>query len=134
MLTSIIIAALASSLLTGGVMYSIDKRSKSSDQNTAEIINAVASVKSEVAEAQLITTKNLTNTDLLKVPCSSEYIVAHDDLLCREMFCRLQARGLDEGSSAQECEQISNIKNSLIIFKTCDGLDNACVGIFTTRK
>lgn len=138
MLTTVLIAALAGGLITGGAMYAIDKRNNSENENTVEIINAIASVKSEVAESQLITTTNLTNTDLLKEPCSSEYIAKNGDLLCREMFCRLQARGLDSSASQGECEQISNVQNSLIILKSCDGKDagayQACIQVFNQRK
>jgi hypothetical protein len=133
-----LISLLFGSIITGGTMYAIDKRNSADNQNTAEIINAIASVKSEVAEAQLVTTTNLTNTDLLKEPCSATYISAHGDLLCREMFCRLQARGLDSSASQGECEQISNVKNSLIILDSCSAKEGpayqACVQIFTTRK
>ena len=133
-----LISLLFGSIITGGTMYAIDKRNSADNQNTAEIINAIASVKSEVAEAKLVTTTNLTNTDLLKEPCSATYISAHGDLLCREMFCRLQARGLDSSASQGECEQISNVKNSLIILDSCSAKEGpayqACVQIFTTRK
>ena len=138
MLTAILISALAGGLLTGGIMYGIEKKNSNSNENTVEIINAISQVKSEVAESQLITTTNLTNTDLLKEPCSSEYISNHGDLLCREMFCRLQTRGLDAAASQGECEEISNIRNSLIILDACGEKDagsyQACVQIFNTRK
>jgi len=138
MLTTIIISVLAGGLVTGGTMYAIEKRNQREDQNVSEIIESVAQLKSDVAKSQLVTTTNLTNTDLLKEPCSSEYIAKQGDLLCREMFCRLQARGLDSSASQGECEEISNVKNSLIILESCDGKDSgayqACIQVFTTRK
>ena len=138
MLTTIIISVLAGGLITGGTMYAIEKRNTKDNTNTVEIIDAIAQVKSEVAESQLVSTTNLTNTDLLKEPCSTEYISNHGDLLCREMFCRLQTRGLDAAASQGECEQISNVKNSLIILEACEdkeaGAYQACVQIFTQRK
>jgi hypothetical protein len=138
MVTTIIISVLAGGLVTGGTMYAIEKRNEQQDSNAVEIIDAITSLKSDVAQAQLVTTTNLTNTDLLKEPCSTEYISQNGDLLCREMFCRLQARGLDSSASQGECEQISNVKNSLIILEACDGKDagayQACVQIFTQRK
>ena len=138
MLTAIIISVLAGGLVTGGTMYAIEKRNQREDQNVSEIIESVAQLKSDVAKSQLVTTTNLTNTDLLKEPCSSEYITKQGDLLCREMFCRLQARGLDSSASQGECEEISNVKNSLIILESCDGKDSgayqACIQVFTTRK
>ena len=138
MLTTIIISALAGGLLTGGIMYGVEKRNQKNNEDTVEIIDAIANIKSEVAQSQLVTTTNLTNTDLLKEPCSTEYISNNGDLLCREMFCRLQARGLDSAASQGECEQISNVKNSLIILEACEdkeaGAYQACVQIFTQRK
>ena len=101
-------------------------------------MSAVSQIKSELAEAQLEATKNLTDTDLLEIPCSQEYIDKNTDLLCREMFCRLQSRGLDSASSQSECEEISNIQNSLKILDACKDLEEgayrACVGVFNQRK
>ena len=139
MVTTIIISALAGGLLTGGIMYGIEKRNQQDNENTVEIIDAIANVKSEVAQSQLVTTTNLTNKGLLKEPCSSQYISDHGDLLCREMFCRLQARGLDSSASQGECEQISNVKNSLIILEACHdrqdaGAYQACIQVFNQRK
>jgi hypothetical protein len=139
MLTTIIISVLAGGLVTGGTMYAIEKRNTKDNENTVEIIDAIANVKSEVAQSQLVSTTNLTNTDLLKEPCSKEYIADNGDLLCREMFCRLQARGLDSSASQGECEQISNVKNSLIILEACHdredaGAYQACIQVFNQRK
>lgn len=138
MITTILISALAGGLLTGGVMYGIEKRNSKNNEDTVEIIDAISQVKSEVAQSQLITTKNLTDTELLKEPCSTKYIEHQGDLLCREMFCRLQSRGLDAAASQGECEEISNIRNSLIILDACGEKDagayQACVQIFNTRK
>jgi hypothetical protein len=138
MITTIVISALAGGLLTGGVMYGIDKRNSKNNESTVEIIDAISQIRSEVAQAQLVTTENLTDTSLLKEPCSTEYIEQQGDLLCREMFCRLQTRGLDAAASQGECEQISNVRNSLIILEACGEKDagayQACTQIFNTRK
>ena len=139
MLTTILIAGLAGGLITGGTMYAIEKRNQKDNENASEIINAISKLDTSIAESQLVTTTNLTNTDLLKEPCSSDYIAKNGDLLCREMFCRLQARGLDSSASQGECEQISNVQNSLIILEACHdkedaGAYQACIQIFTQRK
>ena len=139
MLTTILIAGLAGGLITGGTMYAIEKRNQKDNENASEIINAISNLDTSIAESQLVTTTNLTNTDLLKEPCSSDYIAKNGDLLCREMFCRLQARGLDSSASQGECEQISNVQNSLIILEACHdkedaGAYQACIQIFTQRK
>ena len=138
-LSIILIAALSGSLVTGGTIWGIQSNRAKNAQANAEVIRAIGEIKSEVAEAQLVTTVNLTSTDLLKVPCSAEFIKEHkSDLLCREMFCRLQSRGLDAAASQSECEEISNMQNSILILESCDGKDEgayrACISVFSTRK
>ena len=66
----------------------------------------------EVAKGQVEVQKQLIDLDLLVVPCSSEYVTANNDLLCREMFCRMQQRGIDAQTSQQDCSEISNIANT----------------------
>lgn len=140
-----IVCALGGSIVTGGTIWAIAENSRKKEQTTqaiveaqSNIVSAVSQIKSELAEAQLEATKNLTDTDLLEIPCSQEYIDKNSDLLCREMFCRLQSRGLDSASSQAECEEISNIQNSLKILDACKDLDEgayrACVGVFNQRK
>ena len=80
--------------------------------------------------------ENLTEPDLLKVPCSSEFIEQNTDLLCREMFCRMTTRGVDSKTSGGECEQISNIQNKSVILEECSKLGDAykqCVDLFDRR-
>ena len=134
-----VILFLSGGAVTGGSIWAIQSRNQQQSAEYVNLISEIGKIKSEVAEAQLVTTVNLTNTDLLKVPCSAEYIKEHkSDLLCREMFCRLQSRGLDEGASAVECEEISNLANSLIILDSCKDLEEgayrACLSVFTSRK
>ena len=82
----------------------------------------------------------MTDVSLLEVPCSVAYIEKAEtgDLLCREMYCLLQNRGLDSSTSQAQCEEISNLKNSLIILDACKGLEpdpyRACLQIFSQRK
>ena len=80
--------------------------------------------------------ENLTEPDLLKVPCSAEFIATNTDLLCREMFCRMTTRGIDSKTSGGECEQISNIQNKSVILAECSKLGegyNECVDLFDRR-
>lgn len=81
--------------------------------------------------------EKLTDIDLLKIPCSSEYIKDNGDLLCREMFCLMQTRGIDAKVSGSDCSAISNVQNTLVILETCtgeDGLDDKCIQIYRERK
>ena len=65
----------------------------------------------------------LADIDLVQVPCSTEFIDANGDLLCRELFCRMQQRGIDAQTSSADCAAISNINNSIKIIKL---IENAC--------
>ena len=62
--------------------------------------------------------KQLTSTDLLAVSCSEAWMKENTDMLCREMFCRLQTREGD-GASQTECEEINNIANTFFIIEQC---------------
>lgn len=80
--------------------------------------------------------ENLTEPDLLKVPCSSEFIESNGDLLCREMFCRMTTRGIDSKTSGGECERISNISDKQLILRECSKLGEGykeCVNLFDRR-
>tara|TARA_A100001515_G_scaffold145040_1_gene151501 strand:+ start:2515 stop:2892 length:378 start_codon:yes stop_codon:yes gene_type:complete len=81
--------------------------------------------------------EKLTSIDLLKIPCSSDYIQEHGDLLCREMFCLMQTRGVDSKVSGSDCSAISNVQNTLVILETCtgeEGLSDKCIQIYRERK
>lgn len=68
--------------------------------------------------------EQLADIDLVKVPCSAEYIKENSDLLCRELFCRMQQRGIDSKTSTVDCTGISNMNNSLkfieVIKQNCE--------------
>lgn len=105
-------------------------------QNQGEVIKDLAEIQLSLNQGELDIKKNLTSTDLLKVSCSQEWMADHGDLLCREMFCRLQTREGD-GASQDECEQIANLANSLTMVSECQdsgvGLEQ-CVEIVGKRK
>lgn len=67
--------------------------------------------------------EQLADIDLVQIPCSTEFITANSDLLCRELFCRMQQRGIDAQTSGADCAAISNINNSIKIIKL---IENAC--------
>ena len=93
----------------------------------------------EIATAQNEVQKQLTDTDLLKEPCTESFIAAHSNLLCRELFCRMQQRGIDAKTGATDCEQIGNVANSLEIIRACGALQELeerrqCEELFFKRK
>jgi len=135
-----LIGLLTGGLTTTGTLWAISAAGK---DNTAEVIKGQADIISEVgkvsdkvAQGQLDIQRNLTAPDLIEYACSKEGLAA-DPLVCREMFCRMQQRGLDS-KTGDECEEITNVINSLVILKAChgrkDGEYNACIRIFEKRK
>ena len=76
----------------------------------------------KVVEKMVEVDNSLTETDLLQVPCSSEYIDKNGESLCREMFCRMNTRSGNQSNAAssKECESISNLINTKVIIDTCD--------------
>ena len=135
-----VICVLTGALGTGGTIWAIQNKNKDKTAEYTQLITAIGGIKSDVAAAQLVTTENVTDISLLEVPCSAEYIDKSEtgDLLCREMYCLLQNRGLDASTSQAQCEEISNLKNSLVILDACEGLApepyRACLAIFSQRK
>jgi hypothetical protein len=111
----------------GGTLYV--KRDVS--ESIIVVPEPVIITESQVAE-------KLTDIDLLKVPCSSEYIEKNNDLLCREMFCLMQTRGIDSKVSGSDCSAISNVQNTMVILETCrdaeSKLDDRCITIYRERK
>jgi hypothetical protein len=92
----------------------------------------------QVAKEQIEVQKNLTEPDLLEVPCSQAYIDLKGQDLCREMFCRMTTRGIDAKTSGAECEEISNLINSKAMLKACSDLQEdeqrECYDLFFRRK
>ena len=83
--------------------------------------------------------QNLTEPALIKDICSVEYINEKGDALCRELFCRMTTRGVEAKTSGQECEEISNINNTMTLMKVCEAKTDKreksdCYRVFRERK
>jgi hypothetical protein len=111
-----IICFLVGGLIGGGVVFGVDK---ANDKDTVELVEAIGQLKDNLAEGQKQVQINLTDQDLLKVACSAEWMKDNTDSLCREMFCRMQNRGLDKGATNKECENIAHVTNSKARLQTC---------------
>jgi hypothetical protein len=124
-MTAIIIAALCGILVGGGVASGVAISVVNRQDKAVQEAAAVAGAKAASAVVDDLTRPavNMTEPDLLKIACSAEHIDKHGDLLCREMFCRMQTRGIDAKASGTECEQISNIGNKQTMMKTCDVME-----------
>lgn len=132
---------------TLGVQHALRPKDKDS---AAEVIRALKELESSIDKAEASAIVALTEVDLLKVPCSEDYIEKHGQSLCREMFCRMNRQGQAQGSTAKECDAISNTINSQAALKTCmvywddktrtsRGLDQnsqyvQCLNLFEKRK
>jgi len=132
MLEIIIAAVVGLGVGVGGTRFA--KRNKKPDP----VVVAVGG--DEVARGQVEVQKQLTNLDLVKEICAPDYIVKQEqgDLLCRELFCRMQQRGIDAQTSQSDCNEIANIANTKSIQTACKGLEKepheVCVDLFFKRK
>ena len=120
-----------SSLVVGGASgAALVYKAMRKQEEPVQIIDTTSETQQEII-------KQLTDIDLLEVPCSKEFIEEKGDLLCREMFCRMMTRGIDSQTSGQECEQISNIANTQIIRADCKNEefgDEDCYRLYRERK
>ena len=139
-MTAIIIAALCGILVGGGVASGVAISVVNRQDKAVQEAAATAGAKAASAVVDDLTRPavNLTEPDLLKVACSAEHIDKHSDLLCREMFCRMQTRGIDAKASGTECEQISNVSNKQAMMKICDSMSSpekqkSCYDFFDKR-
>lgn len=158
------ICFLVGSLITGGTIWGIQSNQDKKNAETAKVIEAIGNLETEFEQSQAKAVVNLTEPDLLKVPCSADYIngtidengkqltPANGDTLCREMFCRMNRQGGGQnsgggaGATAQDCSSISDANISLVIAKTClqhweegSGADqnskySRCLDIFEDKK
>lgn len=128
MLTPILIGLFAGISGTTGVWLYIERK-----KPVAEPVNVEAVIESVMQQHK--PSEQLTEPDLLAVPCSIDYINKNGQSLCREMFCRMTTRGIDTKTSGAECERISNLINKAQVIEICKAQDNydACIDLFDKR-
>ncbi len=132
MIEIIIAAVIGLGIGIGGTLFA--KR----DKKEEPVIVAVGG--DEVARGQVDVQKQLTDLDLVKEICAPSFIVdqKQTDLLCREMFCRMQQRGIDAQTSQSDCSEIANIANTKSIQDACQDLKgeelDGCIELFFKRK
>ena len=135
-MTSLIIAAVVGLVVGIGGTIGVQQATKPKEEPKPLV---VAVGGDEVAQGQVEVQKELIDLDLLVEPCSKEFIKEQkDSLLCREMFCRMQQRGIDAQTSQTDCESISNIAKTKTIQDACKDLKDdqltACTELFFRRK
>ena len=112
-------------LLVGvGATLGTQQALKGDQDRTEDVLKAIKDLESEIDKAEAQATKNLTQTDLLQVPCSAQYIIDNGEGLCREMWCRMNRQGSAQGAESSECNAISNTINSKFIVEQCMKLWN----------
>lgn len=132
-LTIGLLAFLGGSAVTGGSIWAINK----SQQKEQDIEQIITSLETKFEQAQASVVVQLTQPDLLKIPCSMEYINGTFDKdgkqvikgkgegLCREMFCRMNRQGGGQnsgggaGATQQDCSAISDANLSILVVETC---------------
>lgn len=107
----------------------------------AGIVGAVNKKKDDTGVVQAEVAKQLSDMDILKEPCSSEYIETNGDGLCREMFCWAQTNSTTGEASGISCDAISNINNTITVLDVCgkqsqlsDDAVDSCRTLFRERK
>ena len=137
--TAILLGVLGGSVTTTSIWFWIDNKNADITKITTlqnDTINKLATLNASISARELEIKQQLTAPDLIAVACSAQYMTDHGDLLCREMFCRLQTREGD-GASQVECEQIANVANSIAVYGMCtaNGIDTTkCIDFVTRRK
>lgn len=76
--------------------------------------------------------QKLTDIDLIKPICTPEFIAKSPDgsLLCRELFCRMQQRGIDAKTSQVDCSNIGNMLNKSALYRHCHDVSKNDKDIF----
>ena len=128
-MTWIIVAAVAGLAVGGGSVFAVTHN----DKPVAPVVVADVSAQKQ-AEVQV----NLSNLDIVKPVCTSEFIKENGDGLCREMFCFAQSQSTTGAAGEKGCDAISNINNTKVILATCSTLEAQprleCFQTFRERK
>ena len=92
----------------------------------------------KIAQVQQEVIQQLTDLDVIKEICNPEHTQTKEGmLLCREMTCLVYSRGIDSQTSGKQCEEISNISNTISMIEYCKEHTDAgsmCYDIFHRRK
>ena len=122
-MVEIILAGLIGVLLGVGGAKALEKRQPTIEDTTA------------TKQQEVI--KQLTDLDVIKEICAPEQTQTKEGLLlCREMTCLVYSRGIDSQTSGKQCEEISNIQNTISMIEYCNeqGDGTLCTDLFWRRK
>ena len=99
--------------------------------------NKNTTIEDTTATKQQEVIKQLTGLDVIKEICNPEQTKTQEGLLlCREMTCLVYSRGIDSQTSGKQCEEISNIQNTMSMIEYCNeqGDGSLCTDLFWRRK
>jgi hypothetical protein len=99
--------------------------------------NKQPTIEDTTATKQQEVIKQLTDLDVIKEICNPEQTKTQEGLLlCREMTCLVYSRGIDSQTSGKQCEEISNIQNTMSMIEYCNeqGDGTLCTDLFWRRK
>ncbi len=93
----------------------------------------------EAITVQQEVVRELSKLDILEPLCAEDYIGAHGDGLCREMYCWAQTNSTTGEANGVACEAISNINNTVAIRAVCEAVEDetekaGCYTLFRERK
>jgi len=103
----------------------------------AKALETKTPVQDTTATKQQEVIHQLTDLDVIKELCNPEQTQTQDGLLlCREMTCLVYSRGIDSQTSGKQCEEISNIQNTMSMIEYCNeqGDGSLCTDLFWRRK
>jgi len=104
----------------------------------ALIGNKKAPTDDKTSQTQQEVIKQLTDLDIIKDLCKPDKTTTAEGLLtCRELTCLVYSRGIDSQTSGKQCEEISNIQNSISMMEYCkDRFEDItdCYDVFWRRK
>ena len=103
----------------------------------AKALETKKPVQDTTATKQQEVIQQLTDLDVIKELCNPEQTQTQDGLLlCREMTCLVYSRGIDSQTSGKQCEEISNIQNTMSMIEYCNdqGDGSLCTDLFWRRK
>ena len=119
-----IIAGIVGLLIGVGGTKAVDAINK---KNAPPII-----VEDKRGEKEQEVVKQLTNLDVTLQLCEND----KESGLCRELVCYQFGKGVGTQTSQKQCEAITNINNSIILFDYCKKQPDfdVCIDIFWRRK
>ena len=103
----------------------------------AKALEKKPTIEDTTATKQQEVIKQLTDLDVIKEICAPEQTQTQEGLLlCREMTCLVYSRGIDSQTSGKQCEEISNIQNTISMIDYCSkqGDGSLCTDLFWRRK